>query len=1672
MKKRGFTLVELIAVIGILGIISLIVIPVVSNTIRKSRTDLYDVQINNISDAAKLWASDNMALLPTENDDFFVISLGELKNNGLIESDFKNPKTKEEFNDDKTCVVISKNDLGFDYNVSFDEECDVKKTYIVNLDKGGSTNNPTSSIVVTKDSNEISPREIVVPIQEYSVSGFGLSSLRKSDGSSVSNGGIKTSSYKFSGWFSESPSGNLVLSNTTTPILIDKVTGYTGENGIWIKETPTTLYARFSGAGSVVLPTIEKTGYKCGWTANEYGTKVQHGSGATISGLISDVVLYGVCEANKYTLTIDPNGGSYNGSTSSFTSSSKFTYGTDDLNSIGVASRTGYTLTGYYDSNGVKVYDSNGKAVLNNSYWNSVGQYIYTGNLTVKAQWSINSYTITYNYSENGGTSSTKSTDVKNYMESIDLSVSASKPGWTFVGWNTNKDATSGLSSLSMGLNNVTLYAIYKKEAITLTASWNSNGATLSSSENSSCTLGAVYNKQAQNTSCDVTAPTITAPSNTPTIIGFNTSAGSNSNNSSYNTSTGKLTLNSSNNGSTWYAQTKKDAVTYTITFDKNGASTQTNSSGTSVSTSTVTRTCTIGATYNGAAQASSCSVTSPSFVAQNGMIGIGYSKNNNSISSDWNQNVSKNISSNERWYAISLQGIAKPSSSLCVARTYNGTPQQMTSKTSDTGYTLSEYSATDAGSYTVTATLNSGYLWSDGSSSNVTFDCSISKKTLTVTAEAKSKSYGDLNPSLTYKYSGNVSGQTPGFSGALTTTAETTSDVGTYDIKQGTLALTNGTNFKVSNYTLSYTKASLTINAKSVAVSWGTVSWTYDGNAHSTTASATGITGETINLKLTGNSITNVGSTNVTASCDSVSGGNAKCNNYSLTNTSKSISIGVRTLTVTATAKSKTYGESNPSLTYTYSGQVSGQTPGFSGALTTSAGTTSNVGTYDINQGTLALTNGTNFTASNYTLSYTKASLTINTKSVAVSWGTVSWTYDGSAHSTTASATGISGETIKLSLSGNSITNVGSTTVTASCDSVSGGNAKCSNYLLTSTTKSISIGVRTITVTAEAKTKSYGDSNPSLTYKYSGNVNGQTPGFSGSLTTSAGTNSNVGSYDITQGTLALANGTNFTASNYTLSYTKASLTISAKSVSVSWGTASWTYDGGAHSTTASATSGISGETINVSLTGNSITNKGSTTVTASCSSVSGGNAKCGNYSLTNTSKSISIGARTLTVIAEAKSKIYGNANPSLTYTYSGQVSGQTPGFSGALTTSAGIDSNVGSYDITQGTLALVNGTNFTASNYTLSYTKASLTITARSIAVQWNTLSWTYDGQSHSGEAIATAGVGAEVLKFTTTGSSLTNVGSTTVTAKCSSVVNGQAKCSNYKLTDDTKTIKVNAKKISVSWSEISWEYNGQSHRPSVSVTTGISGETMNLFLTTGSITDVSEKTYTASCETVNNQSTKCGNYSLLDNIKTAKVFAKDLTVEATSYEKFYNTNNPSLTYTYSGQVSGQTPKFTGSLTTTATKTSNVGSYNITQGTLALTNNGTFKAINYEIHFINGKLVVKQAFWHIDYDFSKTNGIKAGEQVTYNFTTEVSAKCRFEYSTTYITVATIGGNSSTNGIAQESTAKTGQRSGYMIFKAKPPTGSTWDTGTLVRIYCVPSSSNYMNVFQGYYLKG
>ena len=561
-----------------------------------------------------------------------------------------------------------------------------------------------------------------------------------------------------------------------------------------------------------------------------------------------------------------------------------------------------------------------------------------------------------------------------------------------------------------------------------------------------------------------------------------------------------------------------------------------------------------------------------------------------------------------------------------------------------------------------------------------------VTPRAITVTADAKSRAYGDANPALTWQVTGSglVNGDT--LSGALATSATVASNVGVYGITQGTLAAS-------SNYALTYNGANLTIGPRAITVTANAQSRAY-GDANPTLTYQVGGSGLANGDSLSGALATsatvasNVGVYGITQ------GTLAASSNYALTYNGANLTIGPRAITVTADAQSRAYGDANPTLTYQVGGSGLANGDSLSGALATSATVASNVGVYGITQGTLAA-------SSNYALTYNGANLTIGPRAITVTADAQSRAY-GDANPALTWQVGGSGLANGDSLSGALATSATVASNVGVYGITQGTLAASGNYALNYASADLTVGQRAITVTADAKSRAYGDVNPALTYQVGGSglVNGDT--LSGALATSATTASNVGTYGIGQGTLA-ASG------NYALNYASADLTVTQRAITVTADAKSRAYGDANPALTYQV--GGAGLVNGDSLSGALATSATAASNVGTYGIEQGTLAASGNYALNYTSNNLTVTQRAITVTADAKSRAYGDVNPALTYQVSGAglVNGDT--LSGALATSATTLSNVGTYGIGQGTLAA-------SGNYALNYTSNNLTVTQRALTV------------------------------------------------------------------------------------------------------------------------------------------------------------------------------------------------------------------------------------------------------------------------------------------------------------------------------------------------------------------
>ncbi|WIV96065.1 MBG domain-containing protein [Kinneretia aquatilis] len=327
----------------------------------------------------------------------------------------------------------------------------------------------------------------------------------------------------------------------------------------------------------------------------------------------------------------------------------------------------------------------------------------------------------------------------------------------------------------------------------------------------------------------------------------------------------------------------------------------------------------------------------------------------------------------------------------------------------------------------------------------------------------------------------------------------------------------------------------------------------------------------------------------------------------------------------------SNSFAASNSS--YTLTGMVNGNAaPSLSGSATVSG---KNVGSYSyLVSNSLVLSN------SNYSLNAGGISAAITPKPLTASFSVASKVYDGSV---SASATGSSGDvltndSVAVAHAGASFSDANAGSAKAvSITGISLSGADASNYSLNSATASSTgtITARPITVTADNKSKVYGNADPSLSYQISsGNLVGS-DALSGALSRAAG--ENVGSYTIDAS--ALSN------SNYAITAQNGSLSISPRPITVAADNKSKVYGNADPSLSYQISSGnlVGSDALSGALSRAAGENVGSYTIDASALSNS-------NYAITALPGQLAVTPRPITVQADNKQKTFGAPDPALSF--------------------------------------------------------------------------------------------------------------------------------------------------------------------------------------------------------------------------------------------------------------------------------------------------------------------------------------------------------------------------------------------------------------------------------------
>lgn len=382
-------------------------------------------------------------------------------------------------------------------------------------------------------------------------------------------------------------------------------------------------------------------------------------------------------------------------------------------------------------------------------------------------------------------------------------------------------------------------------------------------------------------------------------------------------------------------------------------------------------------------------------------------------------------------------------------------------------------------------------------------------------------------------------------------------------------------------------------------------------------------------------------------------------------------------------------------------------------------------------------------------------------------------------------------------------------------------------------------------------------------------------------------------------------------SSGKTISYGKAIkvFTIAPCPVTIEWsGADDFTYDGKAHTLAPTAQNVVTGDDLGltVTVTGKNISgslaiNAGTYTATASITNK--------NYVLVESSKTatFTITTRTLTVTAKDKTLTYGDPVPTFNetdLTYEGLLDCDkgklgTPHFACDYPTK---NHDAGTY--------VVSVSGLTNPNYNISYVNGVLTVTQRTVTLNWGTTnSFVYDGTAHTLTPTAQNVVNNDNLGLTVTvtgenitGSSAINAGTYTATA---SITN-----ENYVIAENNKsaTFTITARALTITANDHEITYGSSPATNGYTISGIIEGETPETANINGTVKLTTKYTQYGDVGKydiiVDISGLSSPNYSFKAVNGKLTVDKKELTVTAEPHQITYGDEPSANGYTISGFV------------------------------------------------------------------------------------------------------------------------------------------------------------------------
>jgi CSLREA domain-containing protein len=821
----------------------------------------------------------------------------------------------------------------------------------------------------------------------------------------------------------------------------------------------------------------------------------------------------------------------------------------------------------------------------------------------------------------------------------------------------------------------------------------------------------------------------------------------------------------------------------------------------------------------------------------------------------------------------------------------------------------------------------------------NATFTVSTGAPTITFTVPTQTYSTTPFTVSATSNSSGTITYSVVSGPATISGNSVTMTGVGTVVLQASQAA--------AGSYTAGTQNATFTISAAAPTITYTVSNKTYSTTPFTVTATSNSTGAFTYSVvsgpaTISGNSVTMTGVGTVVLQASQVAAGS-----YTAGTQNATFTISAAAPTITFTVPNQGYSTTPFTVTATSNSTGAFTYSVVSGPATISGNSVTMTGT-----GTVVL-QASQAAAGSYSAGTQNATFTISAAAPTITFTVPNRGYSATPFTVTATSNSTGAFTYSLVSGPATVTPTGTVTLTGNGTVViEASEAAAGNYTAgtQNATFTVSTGAPTITFTVPNQTYSTTPFTVSATSNSSGAI-------TYSLVSGPATVTSSGTVTLTGVGTVVLQASEAVAGSYTAGTQNATFTVSAEAPTINFTVPNQTYGAAPFAVTATSNSTgaftyslVSGPAT-VTPTG-TVTLTGVGTVVLQASQAAAGDYTAGTQNAT------------FTVSGEA---------PTITFTVPSQTYSTTPFTVSATSNSTGAFT----YSVVSGP-ATISGNSVTmtgtgtvvllaseaaAGNYTAGTQTATFTINAAGAP----TITFTVPNHTYGDAPFTVSATSNSTGAFTYTvvsgpatisGATVTLTGAGTVVLKAS-----QAAAGTYIAGAQTATFTVSQGQPTLSWTPASTIAYGSNLSALLNATASFGGNAiLGGFAYTATPAGGSAVTVTASTVLANGTYTLAVTFTPTDttDYKTATasspltVTSQTLTVTANNATRVYGVANPTFTGTITGQQNGDT--FTESFATTATITSNVGTYSIVPSASGA------NLSNYAVVVDDGTLTVNQA--------------------------------------------------------------------------------------------------------------